>query len=164
MISNKAFSLRQGHRAYGTPILYYYYIFSYYPPHSVKSFGDAISRELSSNHCNLLQEMPRYCGQVQILYFAFLVVLEILTKCKAACSDRQTKESAVKCLSQRQNNVSSFRTATVSIAFAINQNAFTQSVILLTFYNEHEIKTGVGTIFQTRAVFNTLIKFASRKN
>ena len=57
--------------------------------------------------------------------FCFLSrYLEILTKSRAACSDRQAKESAVKCLSQGQNNVSSFRTATVSIAFAINQNAF----------------------------------------
>ena len=40
--------------------------------------------------------------------------------------------------------MSSFRTATVSIAFAINQSAFTQSLMLLTFYNEYEITPGVG--------------------
>ena len=35
----------QGHRAHGTPILYYfYYLFSYYPAYSVKSFGDAMNR------------------------------------------------------------------------------------------------------------------------
>ena len=44
-ISNNAFLLTQGHRAHGTPILYYfYYLFSYYPPHSIKSFEDAINR------------------------------------------------------------------------------------------------------------------------
>ena len=88
----------------------------------------------------------------------------MLTKSRAACSDGQAKESALKCLSQEQNNVSSFRTVTVSIAFTINQSAFIQSVTLLTFYNEYEITPGVGKIFQTRAVFNKLIKFASHKN
>ena len=89
--------------------------------------------------------------------FSFLSrYLEILTKSRVACSDRQAKESAVKCLSQGQNNVSSFRTATVSIAFAINQSVFTQLVTLLTFYYEYEITAGVGKFFQTRAVFNTL--------
>ena len=47
-------------------------------------------------------------------------------KPRAVCKDCQAKDSPVKCLSQGQNNVSSFRTATVSIAFAINQSAFTQ--------------------------------------
>ena len=40
-------------------------------------------------------------------------------KSKAVCKDCQAKDSAVKCLSQGQNNVSSFQTATVSIAFGI---------------------------------------------
>ena len=45
VVSNKAFLLTQGYRAHGTPILYYfYYLFLYYPSHSVKSFGDAINR------------------------------------------------------------------------------------------------------------------------
>ena len=56
--------------------------------------------------------------------------------------------------------MSSFRTATVPIAFAINQSTFTHSVTLLTFYIEYEITPSVGKIFQTRAVFIKLIKFA----
>ena len=80
--------------------------------------------------------------------FCFLSrYLKILRKARAACSDGQAKENAVKCLSQGQNNVSNFRTATVSIALAINQIAFTQLVTLLTFYNEYEITPGVSKIF-----------------
>ena len=72
------------------------------------------------HYCNLL---PKYCRVIIAIYFrrcqdiavgfkfifCFLSrYLEILTKSRAACSDRQTKESAVKYLSPKQNNVSSF--------------------------------------------------------
>ena len=149
MISNKAFLLTQGHRAYGTPIRYYYDIFLYYPSHSVKSFRDAINRAIVKVILRPASEDAKILlsgsNLTYIFCFCFLSrYLEILTKSRAACSYRQAKESAVKCLSQGQNNVSSFRTASVSIAFAI---AFTQSVTLLTFYNEYEITPGVGKIF-----------------
>ena len=118
------------------------------------SLGNNLWRRYKYSNCQIIiSTCFRRCQDIAVglyLIFCFLSrYLEILRKSRTACLDHQAKESAVKCLSQGQNNVSSFRTATVSIAFAINQSAFTQSITLLTFYNEYEITQRVGKIFQT---------------